>query len=310
MTTLLLSHADCLDHDPGRYHPESPGRLRAVMAALADPHFDALERREAPLAAIEAIALVHPEPYAARLLARVPGEGAVALDPDTILTSGSGHAGLRAAGAAVAAVDAVATGAVRNAFCAVRPPGHHAEPGRAMGFCLFNSVAIGALHARSRYGATRVAVIDFDVHHGNGTQAVAETDADLFYGSTHQYPFYPGTGAAGETGIDGNVANAPLPAGTDGPGLRHAFTQRIMPALEEFAPDFLFISAGFDAHQADPLGGLRLGEADFVALTETLAEFAERRCGGRLVSILEGGYDLAALGRSAAAHVAVLMNAG
>ncbi|HLY59118.1 MAG TPA: histone deacetylase family protein [Stellaceae bacterium] len=308
MTTLLLSHADCLGHEPGRMHPESPARLRAVMAALGDPRFAALERREAPLASRAAIALVHPEPYIDMVLGAVPESGAVALDPDTVLSPGSGEAALRASGAAIAAVDAVASGQAKNAFCAVRPPGHHAEPQRAMGFCMFNGVVVGAMHARAQYGAQRVAVVDFDVHHGNGTQRVAERDADLFYGSTHQYPFYPGTGAASETGL-GNVANAPLPAGTDGRLLRRAFAERIMTELEEFAPDFLFVSAGFDSHIDDPLGGMRLDESDFTALTETLVEFAERRCGGRLVSILEGGYDLAALGRSAAAHVAVLMAA-
>jgi acetoin utilization deacetylase AcuC-like enzyme len=308
MTTLLLSHPECVEHDPGWRHPECPDRLRSVLRALEDPRFAALQREEAPRATIEAIALVHPEPYVSIILEAVPESGAVALDPDTVLSPGSGDAALRAAGAAIAAVDAVASGRVRNAFCAVRPPGHHAEPGRAMGFCLFNNVVVGAMHARTAHGAQRVAVVDFDVHHGNGSQRVAEHDPDLFYGSTHQYPFYPGTGAASETGL-GNVVNLPMPAGTDGPRLRRDFDRHLMPALEAFAPDFLFVSAGFDAHRDDPLGGLRLDEADFVALTRTLLDFAERRCGGRLVSILEGGYDLAALGRSAAAHVGALMSA-
>jgi acetoin utilization deacetylase AcuC-like enzyme len=308
MTSLLLSHPDCLGHDPGPLHPESPGRLRAVLAALDQPKFAGLERAEAPLADLETIALAHPAPYAERLLARIPADGHAALDPDTILSPGSGEAARRAAGAAIAAVDAVLSGTVANAFCAVRPPGHHAEPDHAMGFCLFNSVVVGARHARARYGATRIAIVDFDVHHGNGTQAAAERDPDLFYASTHQFPFYPGTGAADETGM-GNVVNVPLPSGTDGARLRRDFTAHIMPALEDFAPDLLMISAGFDAHRDDPLGGFRLDEADFAALTETLMAFAAKRCGGRLVSILEGGYNLPALGRSAAAHVGVLMGA-
>jgi acetoin utilization deacetylase AcuC-like enzyme len=307
--TILFSHPDCLGHDPGPGHPESPARLRAIATALEAERFAALDRREAPPATREAIALVHPGRYAQAILDAVPASGARAIDPDTILSPGSGEAALRAAGAAIAAVDAVFAGEARNAFCAVRPPGHHAEPGRAMGFCLFNSVVVGAMRARTRHGAERVAIIDFDVHHGNGTQAVAERDAALFYGSTHQYPFYPGTGAAGETGPAGNIANVPLPAGTDGATLLGGLARRILPALDDFSPDFLMISAGFDAHRDDPLGGMLLREADFAELTRHLLDFADRRCGGRLVSILEGGYDLAALGRSVATHLDVLMAA-
>src|ERR1700688_4071071 len=219
MTTLLYTHPACLDHDPGRHHPESPARLRAVLEALDAPEFAALERREAPEAATADIARVHPRGFVERLLAGVPSAGHVGIDAATILSPQSGRAALRAAGAVVAAVDAVVAGEADNAFCAVRPPGHHAEPLRAMGFCLFNNVAIGALRAREAHGLARVAVIDFDVHHGNGTQACFENDASLFYGSTHQFPLYPGTGRRGETGV-GNIVNVPLPPSAGSPQFR------------------------------------------------------------------------------------------
>jgi acetoin utilization deacetylase AcuC-like enzyme len=308
MTTILYSHEACLAHDPGAFHPECPDRLRAVLTALAAPGFAGLIRREAPLAPIDAIARVHPRHQIDTLLKQVPGTGSTPIDADTILSPGSGEAALRAAGACVAAVDAVMAGEARNAFCAVRPPGHHAEPSRAMGFCLFNNVVVGAMQARAVHGARRVAIIDFDVHHGNGTQAVAEQDADLFYASTHQWPLYPGTGSAKETGL-GNVVNAPLRAGAGSSDFRYAISEWIMPRLGRFAPDLVMISAGFDAHKSDPLGGLRLDESDFSWVTEQLTDFAERQCGGRLVSTLEGGYDLAALASSTAAHVEVLMAA-
>jgi acetoin utilization deacetylase AcuC-like enzyme len=309
MTTLLLMHEACAGHDPGPGHPESPARIAAVAAALAGPAFAGLLRREAPRADLDAIARAHPRRYVEGVLAAVPTEGAVRLDPDTVLSPRSGEAALRGAGAAVAAVDAVFAGEAANAFCAIRPPGHHAEPAHAMGFCLFNNVVVAARHARTRWGAQRAAIVDFDVHHGNGSQTAAEGDADLFYASTHQSPFYPGTGAEHETGIDGNVVNVPLRAGTRGEEFRRRFEERIMPALIAFAPDLLIVSAGFDAHAADPLGGLRLEEADFAWATERLVGFAAAACSGRLVSVLEGGYDLDALGASAAAHVAVLMAA-
>jgi acetoin utilization deacetylase AcuC-like enzyme len=308
MTTILYSHEACLAHDPGAFHPECPDRLRVVLEALNAPGFAALIRRAAPLAEIDAIARVHPRHQIDTLFKLVPQAGYSPIDGDTILSPGSGEAALRAAGACVAAVDAVMTGAAKNAFCAVRPPGHHAEPARAMGFCLFNNVVVGAMQARAVHGAKRVAIIDFDVHHGNGTQAVAEQDADLFYASTHQWPLYPGTGSAKETGL-GNVVNAPLRAGAGSTEFRHAITEWIMPQLGYFAPDLVMISAGFDAHKADPLGGLRLDESDFIWVTEQLTGFAERYCGGRVVSTLEGGYDLAALAGSTAAHVAALMAA-
>ena len=306
MTTLLFTHEACLAHDPGPHHPESPARLAAVLAALAEPPFAAVARREAPLATPAQIALVHPGDFAERLLAAVPQRGYVAIDADTVLSPRSGEAALRAAGAAVAAVDAVINGEGPRAFCAVRPPGHHAEPCHAMGFCLFNSVAIGAQHARQAHGLTRVAVVDFDVHHGNGTQAAFESDPNLLYASTHQMPLYPGTGAVSERGV-GNIVNAPLRPGAGSEPFRKAFTTTILPALDAFRPELLIISAGFDAHRADPLAQLMLVEADYAWCTERLMEIAVKHARGRVVSSLEGGYDLDALAASAAAHVAALM---
>lgn len=308
MTTLLYSHTACLEHDPGSYHPESPDRLRAVLEALSTGEFAALDRREAPLGDIADICRVHPRGYIEAVLAAVPASGHAGLDADTVLSPGSGEAALRAAGAVCAAVDAVIAGEAANAFCAVRPPGHHAEPTRPMGFCLFNNIAIGAQRAREVHGLDRAAVIDFDVHHGNGTQAMFEEDPHLFYGSTHQSPLYPGTGARGETGV-GNIVNVPLRPMSGTVQFKHAFNEFILPALEDFRPDFVLISAGFDAHRRDPLAQLDLVEEDYAWVTEQLAGIAARHCHGRLVSVLEGGYDLAALGASAAAHVRVLMAA-
>jgi acetoin utilization deacetylase AcuC-like enzyme len=307
MTTLLYTHPSCLDHDPGRYHPESPDRLRAVLEALDAPEFARLERREAPEASLDDIARVHPRGFVERMLAAVPASGHVGIDADTVLSPESGRAALRAAGAVVAAVDAVVAGKADNAFCAVRPPGHHAEPLRAMGFCLFNNVAIGALRAREVHGLARVAVIDFDVHHGNGTQACFAEDASLFYASTHQFPLYPGTGAASETGV-GNIVNVPLPPMAGSAEFRLGVTREILPALDAFRPEMVLISAGFDAHRSDPLAQLLLDESDYTWITERLLEIARQHAGGRVVATLEGGYDLAALGASAAAHVRVLMS--
>ena len=308
MTTLLYTHPVCLEHDPGLHHPESPARLRAVLAALSGPQFSELERREAPEATLDDLLRTHPRPHVERIMNAVPMTGHVAIDADTVLSAASGRAALHAAGAVTAAVDAVMAKEADNAFCAVRPPGHHAEPDRAMGFCLFNNAAIAALRAREVHGLERVAVVDFDVHHGNGTQAAFESDENLFYASTHQYPLYPGTGAAHETGV-GNIVNVPLrPMSGSGP-FRRAFSERILPALDEFRPRFVIISAGFDAHRSDPLAQLMLEESDYVWVTERLVELAYRHAEGRLVSTLEGGYDLQALGASAAAHVRVLMAA-
>ncbi len=308
MTTLLYTHPVCLKHDPGSYHPESPARLRAVLEALDAPEFAGLERREAPEAALDDIVRVHPRGFVERMLAAVPAAGHASIDADTVLSPQSGHAALRAAGAVVAAVDAVIAGEADNAFCAVRPPGHHAEPLRAMGFCLFNNVAIGALRARAAHGLARVAVIDFDVHHGNGTQARFAEDASLLYASTHQFPLYPGTGRASETGV-GNIVNVPLPPMAGSQQFRQGVTREILPALDSIRPEMVLISAGFDAHKRDPLAQLMLDESDYAWVTLQLLEIARQHAGGRVVSTLEGGYDLAALGASAAAHVSALMSA-
>jgi acetoin utilization deacetylase AcuC-like enzyme len=308
MTTLLLTHPACLEHDTGYGHPERADRLRAIDDALAAPVFKRLIREQAPLADLAAIERLHPEAYVEMVRAAIPKHDHAWLDPDTVVSPESWEAALRATGATLYAVDQVMAGNADNAFCAVRPPGHHAEPSRAMGFCLFNSVAVAALHARAKHGAKRVAVVDFDVHHGNGTQAAFWTDKDLFYGSTHQMPLFPGTGAVDETGV-GNICNAPLAPGDDGAEFRAAWEARILPALYAFAPDFLLVSAGFDAHIRDPLAQLRLVEPDFAWVTEKLLEAAAKHTGGRLVSTLEGGYDLDALASSTAVHVQTLMGA-
>ena len=307
MTTFLYTHAACLEHDPGQHHPEAPARLHAVLDALADPEFARLERREAPEATLEDLLRVHPRPHVERLLHAVPKSGHVGIDADTVLSPASGEAALRAAGAVVAAVDTVARGEADNAFCAVRPPGHHAEPDRAMGFCLFNNIAVGALRARAAHNLDRIAVIDFDVHHGNGTQAAFEADGGLFYASTHQSPLYPGTGSASETGV-GNIVNVPLRPMAGSREFRAAMSGHILPALDAFRPELVLISAGFDAHRSDPLAQLQLDEEDYAWVTERLIEIADRHAGGRLVSALEGGYDLPALGASVAAHVSVLIS--
>ncbi len=310
MPTALITHPACLEHDAGDWHPERPDRLRAVLAALEAPVFAPLLREAAPRATREQLLLAHPGDYVDAILAIRPRPGElVQLDADTAMNAGSAEAALRAAGAAVAGVDAVMEGAVRAAFAAVRPPGHHAEPARPMGFCLFNNAAIAALWARAQYGLQRVAVVDFDVHHGNGTQAMFAADADLFYASSHQSPCYPGTGYAYERGCAGNIVNVPLPPGADGDAFCTAWAGTIVPALERFSPELLIVSAGFDAHMADPLAQLRLETADFAWVTAELVALAERQTGGRIVSVLEGGYDLDALAASVAAHVRGLMRA-
>jgi acetoin utilization deacetylase AcuC-like enzyme len=307
MSVLILTHGACVAHDPGPHHPECPDRWRSVTRALEDETFSTLPRAEAPQATREQILRVHPEAYLNAILESAPNQGdRVALDADTILSHGSIEAALRSAGAAVAAVDAVCAGRIRHAFCATRPPGHHAEPARPMGFCLFANAAIAARHAQAVHGVTRVAVADFDVHHGNGTQACFEADASLMLASSHQWPLYPGTGAPDETGV-GNIFNATLPPGADGAAFRAVWERLLLPALDAFAPELLIISAGFDAHVADPLAQLRLTEADFTWITAELCALAARHASGRVVSVLEGGYDLDALGSSVAAHVRALM---
>jgi acetoin utilization deacetylase AcuC-like enzyme len=279
-----------------------------VLKALSGPEFARLERREAPLATTEQLQRAHPPRYVEAVLAAFPTEGYVQLDGDTVVSPGSKDAALRAAGALVAATDAVMSGEARNAFCAVRPPGHHAEPMRPMGFCLFNNVVVAARHARALYGIAKVAVMDFDVHHGNGTETQAMADADLFYASTHQSPLYPGSGTHNHADHP-NIVNAPLPPRSGSAEFRAAMTDQVLPAMRAFAPELVVISAGFDAHHADPLAELRLTEDDFGWATERLLEVARDHAGGRLVSALEGGYDLDALGRSAQAHVRALMAA-
>lgn len=308
MTSYLFSHQACAAHEPGAGHPERPARIRAVLERLAAPEFDALIRRDAPEATVDQIARMHPRDFVEAFLKALPkaGQGPFAVDGDTVASAGTREAALRAAGAVCAAVDAVATGDVKTAFCAVRPPGHHAEPRTPMGFCFFNNVAIGAAHARAVCGFARVAVIDFDVHHGNGTQAMFQQDPGFFFASTHQAQIYPGTGARNERGV-GNIVNVPLRAGADSEGFRHAFREIVLPALSDFGPDLIMISAGFDAHADDPLGGMELREADYAYATRELLRVAKSACDGRVVSTLEGGYDLHALAESAAAHVTALM---
>ncbi len=309
MTTILFTHSACLEHNPGLTHPESPGRLEAILRALDAKEFVKLERRDAPLAAVEQIARAHSQPFVEAVLSAINVEGHVSFDADTHTSPGSHEAALRAAGAACAAVDAVMLGQAQNAFCAVRPPGHHAETNRAMGFCLFNNVAIGAIHARTVYGLKRVAVIDFDVHHGNGTQEIFWADADLFYASVHQSPLYPGSGNGNECGQYGNIVNIPLAPMSGSEKFHESMSDIILPALRSFGPEFVFISAGFDAHENDPLAQLNFTDDDFEWATTEIINIAREVCGARIVSTLEGGYNLDALKSSVAAHVRALMAA-
>ena len=309
MPTLLIQDPVFLNHIAPAGHPERPDRMRAIDQALSAPHFADLVRIGAPEAATaELLATAHDESYVAEIEAAVPEDGIVQIEADTYLSPQSYAIAARAAAAACLAVDEVMGGKAANAFAAIRPPGHHAEPDGPMGFCLFNNAAIAARQAQRKHGAERVAIVDWDVHHGNGTQAIVWDDASILYCSTHQMPLYPGTGAASETGC-GNIVNVPLNEGAGGTEFEFAFNDRIVPALDAFAPDLIIISAGFDAHWRDPLAGINLNEEDFVHATLTLMEAAERHCGGRIVSLLEGGYDLAGLAGSVAMHVATLMKA-
>ncbi|MFN3815021.1 histone deacetylase family protein [Brevundimonas sp.] len=301
--TLFITHPDMLAHDTGQGHPERSARLAAVLDAVDDASLS-LDRREAVEAEVQALIRVHPEAHVQRILDASPAAGVVALDPDTVLSPGSVRAGRLAAGAAIQAVRAVAGGETNRAFAAVRPPGHHAEPDKAMGFCLFSNVAVAAREAQA-LGLAKVAVIDFDVHHGNGTQAAFENDASLFLGSIHQMPLYPGTGAADETGV-GNIVNTPVPPHAAREAWRATFARGLMPALDAFDPDLVIISAGFDAHRRDPLAHQSLEAEDFAWATRAVIEVARTRCGGKVVSSLEGGYDLTGLGLSAVAHLRAL----
>jgi acetoin utilization deacetylase AcuC-like enzyme len=307
MSTLFLSHPACLEHLTPAGHPERPDRLRAIEQALEDEKFQTLAREQAPLAPLDIVALCHPMDYIEAIREASPADGMVRLDADTAMSSGSFEAALRAIGGGIKAVDELMAGTAANAFVAVRPPGHHAETARPMGFCLFNNAAITARYAQKKHGAERVAIVDFDVHHGNGSQDIFWEDQTVMYCSTHEMPLYPGTGAVGERGKFNTIVNAPLRAGDGGEEFRVAFDTAILPRLREFKPDLLVISAGFDAHTRDPLANLNLVEADYAWATQRLMEIADQSAKGRIVSLLEGGYDLQGLARSVAAHVTALM---
>ena len=307
MTTLLISHPAGLNHLTPAGHPERPDRLRAVEQALEDEKFQSLARVLAPEAEIDSIALCHPRDFVEEIRDASPAEGLVRIDSDTVMSPGSYEAAIRAVGGAMLAVDEVLAKKASNAFCAMRPPGHHAETVRPMGFCLFNSIAIAARHARKKYGVERVAIVDFDVHHGNGTQEIFWSDPNVMYCSTHEMPLYPGTGAKSERGNHDNIVNAPLRAGDGGERFREAVESALIPRLRTFAPGLLMISAGFDAHTRDPLANLNLVEDDFGWVTRKLMDVADETCEGRIVSLLEGGYDLQGLARSVDAHVTALM---
>jgi acetoin utilization deacetylase AcuC-like enzyme len=293
----------------GAGHPECPDRLRAIGRHLEGARFQMLARVEAPLAEQEVLLRVHPESYLRALEQAAPREGLAAFDSDTAMCPKTLEAAQRAAGGAVKAVDDVMSGTADTAFVAMRPPGHHANADTPMGFCFLNNIAIAARHARAAHGAERIAIVDFDVHHGNGTQDIFWTDEHVLFCSTHQAPFYPGTGGRSETGVFNTIVNAPLFAGSSGDAFQEAFADVVLPRVNAFAPDLILISAGFDAHERDPLGGLCLKEQDFSEVTKRLMDIADRRCSGRVVSVLEGGYDLDALGRSVSAHVLALMGA-
>ncbi|MGB0670142.1 MAG: histone deacetylase family protein [Rhodospirillales bacterium] len=307
MFTQFFTHSACLEHDTGDHHPECADRLRAIYQALEHERFVHLERHEAPLGDIELVRKVHKPEYVDAIMRRVPKEGQAFVDGDTVMSPMSGEAMLRSVGGVCAAIDSVMTGMAPNAFVATRPPGHHAEFSAAMGFCFFNNAACGARYARDEYNIRRVAVIDFDVHHGNGTEELFRFDPDLFYGSSHQFPAYPGTGHEADRGQYNNICNAELKPGATGQDFRHVYDYAILPALDHFKPELLIISAGFDAHARDPLAQLRLQTDDFAWVTRELKKIAHRHCRGRIVSVLEGGYDLGALAASVAVHIAVLM---
>jgi acetoin utilization deacetylase AcuC-like enzyme len=307
MNTLIYTHDDCLEHQPGPGHPEAPARLRAVLEALRGTPIDGLQWREAPLGTTQQLLLIHTPHYVEWVESLRDVEEPTALDGgDTVISAGSWQAVMRCVGAACAGVDDVVEGRAANVFCATRPCGHHAEADRAMGFCVFNQAAIAAVHARRAHGLQRVAVVDFDVHHGNGTQNSFFHDPDLFYGSCHQAPFYPGTGARHESGVAGNIVNVPLPRGCGSRQFRERMSADLLPALRRFAPELLIVSAGFDAHHKDPLGGLEFSDDDYHWITRELMAAARPSAGTRLVSVLEGGYSLDGLASGCVAHVQAL----
>jgi acetoin utilization deacetylase AcuC-like enzyme len=300
MSTIIIQHDDCLRHDPGARHPESAQRVKAVMSGLED--IKGLQRLPAPLATTEQITRAHLVQFWASLQAQEPSEGRVAVDPDTFLNSGSIDAALRASGGFCFAIDQILSDKALRAFCAVRPPGHHSGPETAMGYCLLNHVAIGALHALENPSVKRVAIIDFDVHHGNGTQAIFEQNPDVLFVSSHQFPLYPGTGHMEETGC-GNILNLPLAAGDGSESFREAWNKLGLPAVHSFEPDLILVSAGFDAHERDPLAQLEVQDADYRWITEEICDLATDSCQGRVASILEGGYDMQALANASRSHV-------
>jgi acetoin utilization deacetylase AcuC-like enzyme len=305
--TLLITHSACLEHLTPPGHPERPERLRAIERVLEHEKFMFLLRDQCPRADLEIIALCHPREYIERIRTAVPQSGLVQVDDDTVLSAGSFEASLRAVGGAILAVDEIMTGKAKNAFVAIRPAGHHAEASTAMGFCLFNNAAIAVRHAQRRYGAERVAIVDFDAHHGNGSQQIFWSDRTVMYCSTHEMPLFPGTGSISERGEYNNVVNAPLRAGDSGEIFREALDIAILPRLQQFGPELIVISAGFDAHRLDPLSNLNLWEADFSWATNKIMEIADVRSAGRVVSVLEGGYALESLAQSVAAHITALM---
>lgn len=308
MTTLYYYHDDFLRHDTGVAHPECAARLSSIDAALSRPEFKALHKITPQLndRAQQYITLIHSQHHLDHILNTAPTQGHAYLDADTVMSPGSVNAALLAVSSVCDAVDRLLTQQANNAFCALRPPGHHAEADRAMGFCLFNNIAIAAAYASRQHGTKRIAIVDFDVHHGNGTQQAFYQEPNVLYASSHEMPHYPGTGYPSETGV-GNIVNVPLSAGDGGAEFRHKYRNIILPAIKKFQPDLILISAGFDAHKDDPLASIRLEEDDFAWVTQQLVDIAEQCCAGRILSLLEGGYNLNALAQSVAAHVHTLM---